>query len=250
MSIHIYCKAPTHVLDDMQRDGMLAMHDLFRYARPTDTDAPHKCIYKKDLLNFVNKHYRGLNIDFDALLESKTIIRGGVYPLQWLKARYIRSRHCAEADDFDTTPVSKHNGCFGNDDDALAEAMRISLLVVQPQSLEIQGDPADGMMKDGSDATLSVRVDKTSPHTDADTSLTIEENAPYELCCPISLELFRDPVQTLRGVTYERAVITDWFKRHDTDPMSGEHIHVKTLWRDTDMILKCHEFRYPDPPLP
>ena len=35
------------------------------------------------------------------------------------------------------------------------------------------------------------------------------EEGPLELCCPITLELFRDPVKTLHGQTYERAAIEE-----------------------------------------
>ena len=49
---------------------------------------------------------------------------------------------------------------------------------------------------------------------------------PLELCCPITLELFTDPVQTIHGMTYERSAIVEWLKKHDTDPLSNEPLRV------------------------
>ena len=40
-------------------------------------------------------------------------------------------------------------------------------------------------------------------------SLRLSKPAPPELCCPITLEPFRDPVSTIRGTTYERSAIVD-----------------------------------------
>ena len=48
------------------------------------------------------------------------------------------------------------------------------------------------------------------------------ENAPDELCCPTTLALFVDPVQTICGQMYERAAFEDRLTSHKTNPMTGE----------------------------
>ncbi|KAJ0986370.1 hypothetical protein J5N97_004726 [Dioscorea zingiberensis] len=46
---------------------------------------------------------------------------------------------------------------------------------------------------------------------------------PKDLCCPISLELMRDPVIISTGQTYDRASITQWMDEgHSTCPNSGQ----------------------------
>jgi hypothetical protein len=65
---------------------------------------------------------------------------------------------------------------------------------------------------------------------------------PPELCCPITLELFSDPVQTIHGMTYERSAIVEWLKKHDTDPLSNEPLRVKAVWPDEDMRKRVIEF--------
>lgn len=61
--------------------------------------------------------------------------------------------------------------------------------------------------------------------TTAGTSRTRSElgtaEPPLELCCPITLNLFEDPVAAPDGQTYERAAIEAWLDRKGTSPMSG-----------------------------
>ncbi|KAK8958329.1 U-box domain-containing protein 17 [Platanthera guangdongensis] len=46
---------------------------------------------------------------------------------------------------------------------------------------------------------------------------------PKDLCCPISLDLMKDPVITSSGQTYDRASITQWIEEgHRTCPNSGQ----------------------------
>ena len=67
------------------------------------------------------------------------------------------------------------------------------------------------------------------------------EEAPINLCCPITLALYIDPVQTIKGQTYERAAIEDWFKTHNTDPMTGEALLTTDVFQDADMLSKCKQ---------
>ena len=41
---------------------------------------------------------------------------------------------------------------------------------------------------------------------------------PDALCCPISMEIMRDPVIAADGHTYERAEIEAWFANNRTSP--------------------------------
>ena len=49
----------------------------------------------------------------------------------------------------------------------------------------------------------------------------------HDLCCPITLELFKDPVKTIHGQTYERSAIEDWLLTKNIDPMTGESLKIK-----------------------
>jgi hypothetical protein len=57
------------------------------------------------------------------------------------------------------------------------------------------------------------------------------------LTCPITLELFVDPVLADDGHTYERSAIVEWIKYHNgTSPMTRQRIKIKEL--KTNRIIK------------
>jgi len=54
--------------------------------------------------------------------------------------------------------------------------------------------------------------------------------APDALCCPISMEIMRDPVIAADGHTYERADIELWFANNNTSPKTGAVLpHVSLI---------------------
>ena len=63
-------------------------------------------------------------------------------------------------------------------------------------------------------------------------SLKIEED---DLCCPLSLERYVDPVIAEDGCTYEREFIERWFEKNDSSPMHGTTLRHKTLIRNIVM---------------
>jgi len=55
------------------------------------------------------------------------------------------------------------------------------------------------------------------------------EEAPESFCCPLSMEVMKDPVMTPAGVTYERADIEAWVKEKGEDPQTREPVTLKDL---------------------
>ena len=66
-------------------------------------------------------------------------------------------------------------------------------------------------------------------------------HGPIDLCCPITLEFFKDPVKTIHGQTYERSAIEDWLLTKNIDPMTGETLKIKAVFPDDDMKLCCEQ---------
>ena len=73
------------------------------------------------------------------------------------------------------------------------------------------------------------------------------------LICPITLELFRDPVLAQDGHTYERQAIENWIQRNGTSPLtrqelSLEHLYpnhlVKKLVADFEKILERKNYQF------
>ena len=52
-------------------------------------------------------------------------------------------------------------------------------------------------------------------------SEAIEPPEPEHLVCPITLFMFRDPVMTTTGQTYERSAIEKHLQTKTTDPLTG-----------------------------
>jgi hypothetical protein len=48
-----------------------------------------------------------------------------------------------------------------------------------------------------------------------------KEHMPLEFMCPLTMEIFVDPVITEDGQTYERAAIEVWFSNHSTSPLTN-----------------------------
>jgi len=59
--------------------------------------------------------------------------------------------------------------------------------------------------------------------------------------CPLSLEIFVDPVVAIDGYTYERKYIENWFVKHDSSPMTQATLQSKILIPNIIMrpILDC-----------
>ena len=53
-----------------------------------------------------------------------------------------------------------------------------------------------------------------------------------DLLCPITMELFRDPVIAGDGRVYERAAITQWINEHGTSPFTREPLRLSELQPD------------------
>ena len=65
----------------------------------------------------------------------------------------------------------------------------------------------------------------------ADAHTAPDNVAGSELCCPITLEMFQDPVMTINGNTYERGAIEEWFasRPHPEDPLTGSRLESGVL---------------------
>eukprot|EP00041_Stephanoeca_diplocostata_P019135 m.407163 g.407163 ORF g.407163 m.407163 type:complete len:333 (+) comp21219_c0_seq10:1058-2056(+) len=57
----------------------------------------------------------------------------------------------------------------------------------------------------------------------------VEVEIPQDYCCPITQELFEDPVIAMDGHTYERLHIVKWLESHETSPFTGEVMESKHL---------------------
>ena len=68
-------------------------------------------------------------------------------------------------------------------------------------------------------------VNTNNTSVERSSSVTI----PDHLKCPLTLDLLNDPVICEDGNTYERTAIEEWFRLHDTSPLTNEHLRSKGL---------------------
>ena len=80
---------------------------------------------------------------------------------------------------------------------------------------------------------LLVRNDDVVRHspTMAEATTTTDEDND-ELVCPITMEVFRDPVLAGDGRVYEREAITRWIFEHGTSPFTREPLQLDQLQPD------------------
>ena len=60
--------------------------------------------------------------------------------------------------------------------------------------------------------------------------------------CPITFDLFRDPVVAEDGHTYEREAITKWISEHGTSPLTREPLTVEALRPNRTLKKSVNEF--------
>lgn len=74
------------------------------------------------------------------------------------------------------------------------------------------------------------------------------EHTPLEmstdyLTCPISLDVMSDPVITPYGDSFERSVIIDWLRNHDSCPLTRRPLKVTQLMENKSLRLVLDEYR-------
>ncbi|CAF3777001.1 unnamed protein product [Rotaria socialis] len=62
------------------------------------------------------------------------------------------------------------------------------------------------------------------------------------LCCPITFELYRDPVTAEDGFVYERGAIVQWINQNGTSPFTRQILHVDRL-RPNERIRRLADQR-------
>jgi hypothetical protein len=183
-------------------------------SRPPST----RSVYKRHLLVFLHERYSAVVINDRKMYRERVAQLTGEFPNQCIVLQPRAS--------------NLNNGL--DDDEALALALRASMAVspVVPPVVEAP-------------STVTTPL---PPASDA-MSWATADATPVELCCPITLELFHRPVQTIRGNTYEYAQISEWFEKgNKTDPMTGEALWITALFRNESMEKKCAD--YLDTPSP
>ena len=195
-----------------------------RNARKLPCEKDFHYVYMRDVNGFVkrNKACKSLVVDWDRLGDERLVKIGGVQSHRW----------CA----FVEKGYGYHSGM------GKSPVKYISLEQKRLQDLNGLADE-EGALAKALAQSLVVSVPEPEPEQPIE--------YPDELCCPISHEPFRDPVQTIRGMTYERKSIEDWFsecverKQPMTDPLTNCLLPSAVLYDDKNMRFSVAAFRAP-----
>ena len=83
----------------------------------------------------------------------------------------------------------------------------------------------------------------SSSTTSSTTDVHDGPDVPDELRCPISCELFRDPVIAADGFNYEREHIETWFAEHSTSPKTNAALGSTMLTPNHQLRAQCEEWK-------
>ena len=71
--------------------------------------------------------------------------------------------------------------------------------------------------------------DNDNTSTTSATSTSNEDTIPEEYICPLTLELYKHPVMTRWGHTYERDAIIEWLHTHDECPLTRNSMTLRDI---------------------
>lgn len=100
----------------------------------------------------------------------------------------------------------------------------------ESNDLEGKSESCENSLKVESEITPKERMKLLSDVFDKAAEADIPNEVPEYLCCKITLDIFRDPVVTPSGVTYERAVILEHLRKvGNFDPITREPLKAEQL---------------------
>lgn len=216
-------------IDAFHRQGMLSIYDFFMYVQQI-TSMPRQRlmrVHTKLLCRLLHQIDSHASFDYNRL-KSEGILR---FEADNKHMRIVFPKRIEMRD------VSSAYNQGMDDSTALGEAMRQSRISARnSRKTDLRTDQG---CKTGSQP-------KAARHSQPEIASSDIMNVkhPTALCCPISLELLEDPVQTLRGSTFSRKCIEAWFRYGNRiDPIDGSVLKLVVLVPHVEMRLCVERYR-------
>ena len=150
----------------------------------------------------------------------------------------VEETECFEAGDLDTLEVALDKAGLGKDDRTRKIFKDHDVDVNAFHELR-ERDMADLGLRKG--AMLKVKKYLTARRATANRDA---DDPPEFLTCPLSLELFVDPVLLLvDGQTYDRADITAWIDQHANSPLTRQAANLADLVPNRAILDAADAFR-------
>lgn len=205
--------------------GIWNTKDLITAANgATHTNDEIVCIDLKALFEYINKRFEGgFTLHTKTAFKEPNVLVEGKFPSTTVS--YIPPGHPKHP--LTTSPKRKQGG--------KRKIFQERSVTYNPSTVEGRAveDRASNTLDDDKAADCSF----DSYGLDLTTDLY-----PPECYCPITHEVFRDPVVAADGYTYERAVITTWLGASKMSPMTGENMMCAYLFANIIMRQTIQRF--------
>ena len=95
----------------------------------------------------------------------------------------------------------------------------------------------------GTDTDTNDEDTYTSNGTE-DEGVNSDEDIPEEFICPLTLEIYSDPLMSRRGLNFERKTIIEWLDRgHETCPLTRDPLGYRGLVPNARLRLEVEEWK-------
>ena len=217
-----YCNAPTEEQERLLLEwGVHTAYDLvevvraFTVAAGAENPSAENAVFRQQLCRFLRYRCARVVVHFDALFGDRVLVKGGEYPKQWVSA----------------TP----------DKPAIRDSLK------EGRATERRAPKEEGRLPFDSELAFPALPRGTRrPPFDAAVARPAPRSCldvPYDLCCPLTLELFVDPVVASSGNTYERSAIEEWLQKEARDPLSNLPLSTTSLVSDASKKRACEAYR-------
>jgi hypothetical protein len=109
---------------------------------------------------------------------------------------------------------------------------------------DAQEDEIDRLQEENDDLRLAAYGEKAT--------MVVKDLQDKELraplCCPISMQLFKDPVVSIYGHSFERRDIEKWLLENECCPMTREHLTIAHLVPNFALAGVADAFRFYEAP--
>mmetsp|Transcript_5897 Transcript_5897/g.10199 ORF Transcript_5897/g.10199 Transcript_5897/m.10199 type:complete len:206 (+) Transcript_5897:298-915(+) len=97
---------------------------------------------------------------------------------------------------------------------------------------------------DDDDVDIRTKTINDSTPATSDSEQDDEGNIPEEFICPLTLEVFTDPLMDRRGINFERSAIVEWLNRgHTTCPLTREPLGYRSLIPNVNLRVRVEHWK-------
>ena len=191
MPVAAFCYGSKEQLDCLARLELHTIEDMWRYIQlstpPVNDSDLSVVIHKRHVIGFCTHRCNGIFFDFDKLYRERGVVLGGMWPNQWIALRTTALALLRPSQSSFLLNVLLPRPPYGTTTRMRSPKqsgkvwIRHHLEMMPPSPRSQKARPAQ------------------SPCPNSRNHPRLQTDPLIDLCCPITLELFKDPVKTIHG---------------------------------------------------